>query len=55
MPDKDRLAAVDDARLPPLVSEPAQQPTERDPYSVYLGQLTGETLRTMRGCQDRLA
>lgn len=58
MPDRDdvdRLAAVDDARLPPLVIEPGQQPAARDPYSVYLGQLTGETLRTMRGCLDRLA
>lgn len=26
-----------------------------DPYAVYLGQLTGETLRTMRGCLDRMA
>ena len=51
----DRLAAVDDARLPRLLIEPGQQPAARDPYSVYLGQLTGETLRTMRGCLDRLA
>lgn len=55
MPKKDRLAAVNDPRLPLLVIEPAQQPPDRDPYSVYLRQLTGETLRTMRGCLDRLA
>lgn len=55
MAEKDRLAAVSDPRLPLLVIEPDQQPAERDPYSVYLGQLTGETLRTMRGCLDRLA
>jgi site-specific recombinase XerD len=55
VPDKDRLAAVDDPRLPLLVLEPDQQSAERDPYSVYLGQLSGETLRTMRGCLDRLA
>lgn len=51
----DRLAAVDDPRLPLLVIEPGQQPPEREPYGVYLGQLTGETQRTMRGCLDRLA
>lgn len=54
-PDSDRLGAVDDERLPALVVEPGQQPQGRDPYTVYLGQLSGETLRTMRGCLDRLA
>ena len=38
-----------------LVIEPQQLPLEREPYSVYLGQLTGETARAMRGCLDRLA
>ena len=52
---KDRLAAVNDDRLPMLVIEPGQQPTDREPYGVYLGQMSGETLRTMRGCLDRLA
>lgn len=52
---RDRLAAIDDAWLPLLVIAPDQQPAERDPYRVYLGQLTGETRRTMRGCLDRLA
>lgn len=55
MPDKDRLEAVVDHRLPVLDVEPSQQPEDREPYSVYLGQLSGETLRTMRGCLDRLA
>lgn len=36
-------------------SSPADRPEDRDPYRVYLGQLTGETLRTIRGCLDRLA
>lgn len=53
--DKDRAAAITDPRLPLLVLEPGQQPAERDPYVVYLGQLSGETLRTMRGCLDRIA
>ena len=53
--DKDRAAAITDSRLPLLVLEPGQQPAERDPYVVYLGQLSGETLRTMRGCLDRIA
>lgn len=44
-----------DRRLPVLAIAPGQQPPERDPYLVYLGQLSGETLRTMRGCLDRLA
>jgi site-specific recombinase XerD len=51
----DRLAAVDADRLQVLVIAPGQQPEDREPYSVYLGQLTGETLRTMRGCLDRIA
>lgn len=51
----DRGAAITDARLPLLVLEPGQQPPERDPYVVYLGQLSGETHRTMRGCLDRIA
>ncbi|NYI47951.1 hypothetical protein BJ993_005097 [Nocardioides aromaticivorans] len=51
----DRLAPVEDARLPTLIIEPGQQPEHRSPYDVYLGQLSGETLRTMRGCLDRIA
>ena len=38
-----------------LVVEAGQQPEDLDPYSVYLGQLSGETLRTIRGCLDRVA
>lgn len=52
---KDKLAAVSDPRLPMLVIEPGQQPLEREPYGVYLGQLSGETARAMRGCLDRIA
>ncbi|MGE9809497.1 tyrosine-type recombinase/integrase [Janibacter sp. G1551] len=52
---RDRLAAVADDRLPTLVIGPGQQPPEREPYAVYLGQLSGETERTMRGCLDRVA
>lgn len=51
----DRLAAVEHERLPRLVMAPDLVPPETNPYEVYLGQLQGESLRTMRGCLDRLA
>lgn len=37
VPGKDRHDAVDEARLPLLVSEADRQPPERDPYSVHTG------------------
>lgn len=51
----DRLAPVVDERLPVLVLAPDLQPVQASPYDVYLGQLGGESRRTMRGCLDRIA
>jgi site-specific recombinase XerD len=45
-----------DERLPVIAVVPAAElDVARHPYDVYLGQLSGESLRTMRGCLDRLA
>jgi site-specific recombinase XerD len=52
---EDRLAAVEHDTLPRLVIAADLQASGPHPYDVYLSQCQGETLRTMRGCLDRMA
>jgi site-specific recombinase XerD len=55
------LAAVDSEAVAGVVAAavpfnlPEAISPDSDPYAVYLGRLTGESARAMRGCLDRLA